>query len=425
MVKWLRILIITLLLFNLQSRAQYVTFSVQAHQDDWQLFMSSKIMADLNNGRKVVFITLTAGDASVGAGSYSPVGPYYLAREKGSVYSSKFAVDISSSASTPLVSPTATSVAVNGHNITKYTYVNNTITVVNYFFRLPDGDGNGAGYSTTGNQSLQRLKNNQISSISALGNTAATYTSWLDLTNTIKAIINIEKVTGSQAWIYAAHTLNGTNTSYNPSDHSDHRYASLAAQEAVASGMAWVGVAGFMDYHSSTMGANLSNTDNTNASALFSLCNWGLVEDQYATAFNSSHKYWLPMDYFEVIRSPSGTATFAGFSGSIDDPQLNPSNHSLNNNKESLTEIPMIVSITSPAFIDKEVSMLISPYETGNLTTLVYDMEGNKVSDQKINVEKIAPLLVTLKQVIKTRGNYVIKNILNDKYIETRKIVVE
>ena len=77
-----RLLLIVFIALSVNLRAQTsVTFSVQAHQDDWQLFMSSKIVADLNLGAKVVFITLTAGDASVGSGSYGPGGvPFYLSR---------------------------------------------------------------------------------------------------------------------------------------------------------------------------------------------------------------------------------------------------------------------------------------------------------------------------------------------------------
>jgi hypothetical protein len=37
---------------------QPVSFSVQADADDWQLFMSSRLMQDFNSGNKVVFIML-------------------------------------------------------------------------------------------------------------------------------------------------------------------------------------------------------------------------------------------------------------------------------------------------------------------------------------------------------------------------------
>ena len=257
---------------------------------------------------------------------------------------------------------------------------------------------------------MQKLRNNQISSISALGPTPATYTSWTDLTNTVKQIITNERVTGTQSWIHTANT----NTGYNPGDHSDHLYSSYAAQDAVTTGMSWVGINGFMDYASSSQNANLSSTDHENAAALFALTNWGLVEEAYATNFNTQHKGWLPMDYFQVIKTPSGNAPFAGGNNQPEQKDI-----------PSLTEIPMIVSITSPVFVEKDLSMIISPYETGQLTTMVYDMAGNKVYDLITPVKNTEPLFVTLKQAIKVKGTYTLKNILNDKYIQSRKIIVE
>ena len=412
MTRRLLLIVFVALSVNLQAQTS-VTFSFQAHQDDWQLFMSSKIVADLNAGAKVVFITLTAGDASVGSGSYGPGGvPFYLSRENGSMYATKYLSDITSG-TTPLIPSTITTATVNGHNIAKYTYKG----IVNYFFRLPDGNGNGSGFPSTGSVSLQKFRNGMIPSMTALGDIAATYTSWTDLTNTIKQIINNEKVSGVPAWIYAAHTIDGSNSAYNPNDHSDHRYTSMAAQDAVATGMSWVGVAGFMDYESSANAANLSSTDHENSSALFGLTNWGLVEAAYSTNYSSGHLGWLPMDYFQIIRTPSGNAPFAGTSGTGDNNEVN--------NAGSLLKIPMIVSVTSPIYINKDISMIISPYETGILSTLLVDQDGKKVLDQVTKIENKEALFITLKQPTLKKGTYVINNILNGKYIESRKITVE
>lgn len=412
MTRSLLLMVFVVLSVNLQAQTS-VTFSVQAHQDDPQLFMSSKIVADLNAGAKLVFITLTAGDASVGSGSYGPSGvPFYLSRENGFMYATKYMSDITSG-TTPLVPPTVTTATINGHNIAKYTYK----SIVSYFFRLPDGNGNGSGFLTTGNVSLEKLRNGTISSMTALGDIPTLYTSWSDLTNTIKQIINNEKVTGVPAWIYAAHTINGTNSAYNPNDHSDHRYSSMAAQDAVATGMTWVGVAGFMNYESSANAANLSSTDHENSSALFGLTNWGLVEAAYATNYATGHLEWLPMEYFQIIRTPTGNAPFAGSSGTGNNGEVNAAG--------SLFKIPMIVSVTSPVFINKDISMIISPYETGILSTLIADQEGKRVFEQVTKVENKEALFITLKQPALKKGIYVIKNVLNDKYIESRKITVE
>jgi len=191
----------------------------------------------------------------------------------------------------------------------------------------------------------------------------------------------------------------------------------MAAQDAVAIGMSWVGVAGFMDYESSANAANLSSTDHENSSALFGLTNWGLVEAAYATNYSSGHLGWLPMDYFQIIRTPSGNAPFAGPLGTGDNEEVNTGG--------SLLKIPMIVSVTSPIYINRDISMIISPYETGTLSTLLVDQDGKKVFDQVTKVENKEALFITLKQPALKKGTYVINNILNGKYIESRKITVE
>lgn len=85
----------------------------------------------------------------------------------------------------------------------------------------------------------------------------------------------------------------------------------------------------------------------------------------------------------------------------------------------------MIVSVTSPIYINRDISMIISPYETGTLSTLLVDQDGKKVFDQVTKVENKEALFITLKQPALKKGIYIINTILNDKYIESRKITVE
>jgi len=380
---------------------QDVSYSIQAHEDDWQLFMNSKIVADLNATGKVVFITLTAGDAGNGDGAYSAGNPFYLSRNMGSVYAAKFAADITSGA-TPAPVPTATIAVINGHNITKYVYGN----TVNYFLRLPDGDFDGNGFPITGHKSLQKLKLGQITSLTSVEN-SATYTSWTDLTNTIKQIILTEKGTDNQVWMYTASLDNNVN----PDDHSDHLYAAHAGQDAV-SAMLWVGITEFIDYATSSMPDNLSVTDHENAAAIFNLSEWGIIEKQYASSYIENHKAWLPMDYFTVKRNPVGNAPFS---------IIGEENLSSNN----LTAIPMIVSITSPVFTNKDVSMIISPYEKGELSTTIYNNEGKSIFNLITTIDSKEGKLINMGKLFTTKGRYVLTNTLNGKYIERRKITVE
>jgi len=428
MIKWLR-LVILILCLNLQAKAQpftSVNFSIQAHPDDWQLFWSSRIIADMSIANsKMVFITLTAGDASSGTVDYSGAGAFYLSREIGSMYSARFAADLATNTA-PLDAPVASTVTVNGNLITKYVYKN----TVNYFLRLPDGDVGGAGFAINNNQSMYKLRNGslipavnpQISAMNVIGNTVGgapanlTY-SWSELVATVRQIINDERVPGTQSWIHTPHEL----TSYNINDHSDHIHAAYVAQAAVPlsppappPSMSWVGYTGFMDYNSSSLGPNLSRTDHENASVLFSLEVLGITESQYANDYSpgAGHIGWLPMDYFVIRRHPSGTAP----NGPVGPPGPDPG---------GLIKIPMIIWTTSPAFINKDIKIAVSPYETGQLTTVISDMMGNRIADLKTQVLNTDPLVVTIPSPITIKGTYLIETILNNKFVETRKIVVE
>jgi hypothetical protein len=401
MLKKLQIIIAVFLLCTLNTKSQ-VIYSVQAHQDDWQLFMSSRIVTDLTSGAsKVVFITLTAGDQGC------PGCNYYMDRERGAVYSSKFLGD-QTLGGTPLDMPTAQNVTVNGKSLVKYTYRN----TVNYFFRLPDGNTNGAGYPTTGSQSLQRLNTGAISTISVLNHTSAelSYTfTWASLVATIQAIINSEKITGQQAWLHST----SLNTGYNPGDHSDHRYSAIAAQAAVPTPTyAWVGITGFMNYASSVQPANLTSTQHENAAIFFGLEAWAISEGEYANEFNSIHQPWMAMDYYEVVRTPSGTA----FTGR---PMAGDQN-------QEFTKIPMLVTFSNTVAIDKQISFIISPYQTGEITATVVDEAGKRVMEKQIvKINKKEPVLITLPGVLKAKGNYELNLLLNNKYSESIKLIVD
>ncbi len=281
----------------LQGYSQQVSYSVQAHQDDWSLFWVQSITNEISAGNKIVFITLTAGDAGNGAGGFCSPVPYYIAREKGSIYSAKYAVDLTGAA--PLAAPDSTRAVVNGHNIVKYTYKN----TVNYFLRLADGSISGDGSPITGNVSLKKLKRGQVASLTAVDGTAI-YTGWSDITNTIRAIVNMERGTDNQVTL---HTASLDTTATNAGDHSDHINTSLAAQAAVAD-LLWVGINEYVDYNSPSFPANLTLTQHASATAIFAANSWGLMESKYTAPFEPLHKAWLPVDVLFVKRLPVGNA---------------------------------------------------------------------------------------------------------------------
>jgi hypothetical protein len=94
--------------------AQQPVFYFAAHEDDWQLFMGKQAFVDSGlgvTGVKMVFITLTAGDAGCGAGCLGTNGtstPYYIARENGSIASVKLLADYQNNYPTDMIQSTAT-----------------------------------------------------------------------------------------------------------------------------------------------------------------------------------------------------------------------------------------------------------------------------------------------------------------------------
>jgi hypothetical protein len=297
-------------------QAQQVNYYVVADQDDWQLFMSKNMTADCN-GNKVVIITLTAGDEGNGANTFGGAATaYYLAKETGAVYSSKFIRDINNNSIAPNNTyplPTVQTVSINSKNLKKYSYgdAGGNGTVVNYFLRLPDGGSAGAGFAGTGNQSLQRLKLGTIANMTSV-DAANTYT-WSQLTSTIYAIVMAEKGTDNQVYINTA----TQNTTTNP-DHSDHYYSGMAAQEGVLGNLA-VGIREFVMDNSSTIPANLTNEELSDASALFGVYNWNLIRNRYTNALSTTVRNWLAMESSSNKRSPTGSlpVTLLDFSGKL------------------------------------------------------------------------------------------------------------
>lgn len=307
-------ILLMIFLFAAKARSQNVDYVVVSDPDDWQLFMSNKLISDyLSNGHKLVVITLTAADEGNGTNSFNGSAiPYYMAKERGSVYSSKFVYDFAalSFPNTSLL-PNAQTVTVYGKSLTKYVYAN----VVNYFLRLPDGGPAGAGYPGTGNKSLKKFKDGTIPSISSITN-AATWNTWNELLTTIYFIMVIEKGPDQQVWL---NTTN-LNTVVNPNDNSDHIYAGMAAQEAVTTRL-WVGINEYIMDHSSNLAVNLSNEEYQFATGAYHMFDWSLVKDKYSPKLNSV-RAWLPREYTSIKRSPSGNSgtlpiTLLNFSGSL------------------------------------------------------------------------------------------------------------
>jgi hypothetical protein len=224
------------------------SFYVQAHEDDWQLFMNLNAYNDLvGQENKVIFITITAGDAGLGS-------VYWLAREEGFKSSIRFCL-----APQGPLSESSGIKTINNCNI--YFWSVNNVTC--YFMRLPDGNPAGSGFAAYDNQSICQLQTGAINCIRAVDQ-SATYTSWSNLYSTINAIIEAEMVDTVQVkWI----NYPDPNTTINPSDHSDHITTGNAVQAMGI--LSCLNQALFIDYHLNDFPADLSGVDLVWKSGMF------------------------------------------------------------------------------------------------------------------------------------------------------------
>src|SRR5262245_19617850 len=141
---------------------------------------------------KVVFVYVTAGDAGVGLGNGGRSQPYYLARENGAKRSVKFMADAAKAPEIPVDSVGS----LSGHAIQRWLYRN----TVSYFMRLPDGSPPGTGYVATGEQSLKRLHEGAIHTMTSI-DSSATYQGWSDLRTTLRTLIDHERGTVTNVWV--------------------------------------------------------------------------------------------------------------------------------------------------------------------------------------------------------------------------------
>jgi hypothetical protein len=366
-----------LIFFSSTTVAQTVSFYTAAHQDDWQLFMSSKTMFDRDNQHKLVFITLTAGDAGLGTGGKGNL-PYYTSRENGAILSSKFLADINKPASVGK----GEWVDMNDHKIYRYTYKN----TINYFLRLPDGNPNGTGYEHTGRQSLQLTydaqKTGNNKAIMAV-DSSAKYAGLYDLVKTIQTILKKEMKGQLKAHLH----VTDTDTAINVRDHSDHLTASKIFLEA-ASGIEPLAIYSYINYFSAKMPQNLSIKQVQDASALHACDVVGMTEGGYNSNWDALHNSWLTMDYYRIKK-------FAG----ADQPLILTSY-----NNKMLT--PLISKVNTDSV--KQKNFLTAAFETQVkeiIDVKVFDAAGNEHTAARISIPSSQAVSIPFSKSI-TKGKY-------------------
>lgn len=265
-----------------------VSFYVTAHEDDWQLFMNPSAFKDITGGAvKTVFIHVTAGDDGQGTGTGGRKQPYYLARENGATMAIRLMVGIDWK---PPVDGVSGFVTISGHSIFRVSYAN----VTAYFLRLPDGNGSGAGYESTGHQSLERLSSGAIRTISAVDGSTV-YRGWSDLVATLQEIVKLERSKTPVVQLNVAET----SATINPGDHSDHRMTAKAALEAV-DGVDCVRRVYYVEYASSKLAPNLAPPERDMQAAVYAATVAGELAFDHAMAWRHYDELFVGRSYFRV-----------------------------------------------------------------------------------------------------------------------------
>jgi GlcNAc-PI de-N-acetylase len=252
-----------------------VSFYVQAHQDDWQLFVGDRAVADARKGGKVVFVYLTSGDNGRTNG-------YWQAREEGANASAELLAGTDSSS--------CDTRTIEGHSVQRC----ETGNIVSYYFRLPDGNRNGNGFPSTGFHTLRTLYHNGDPLTTVDG--ASSYPTWSDLTATLQSLIKEEGggLDSSKVKI----TAQEHDVSLSPNDHVDHQMVGQAVLDA-SSGSRWNNI-WVVGYDSSNRPSNVKGAPYmSKVSAFFIYEGEVLRENSYSTYCDNPLPYleWLSRTY--------------------------------------------------------------------------------------------------------------------------------
>jgi hypothetical protein len=220
------------------SAAFGATMSIVAHENDDLLFLNPDILHDIQAGRAVRTVYLTAGDDGVASTFWQnrQIGEQLAYSEMTSVANSWTQADA----------------GISGHPIPIYTLAAfPAVSIV--FMHLPDGNLDGSGFPSDGFQSLQKLWQGAIPSIHAIDGSSSY--SLQDLKNTLASLM-------SNFQADQIYTQDYTGT-YGDGDHSDHHTVGYLVQAAAQQYTATFSLTGYQGYGISQKPANVTGADRT------------------------------------------------------------------------------------------------------------------------------------------------------------------
>ena len=272
---------------SLSVQANAAAF-IAAHPDDIELFMNRNVANDLAAGAFSVFIVTTAGDAGNGNQGPNAHGvPYYRARLRGHEAAIRFLHGISTN---PLPKTSYGTEVVGRHKIEKASFGNAVI----YNLNLPDG-GDGSGYDSTGHQSLRRLLDGQIATITSVDG-KNTY-NLSELKATIQYLVSQNHKASPTVWA----NIQDPNSSTNPGDHSDH----VATGEIVSAAFTvapynCINIAYFQDYSIANLPENMSVEEKNIHVGTWGALNAALINNGNWSSWDGMHNSWLGRQYYRI-----------------------------------------------------------------------------------------------------------------------------
>ncbi|MFC1722160.1 PIG-L family deacetylase [Patescibacteria group bacterium] len=362
-------------LFKVQAATacdiEETTVNIVAHQDDGILFLNPDILYDIQKGKCVSTVYLTAGDANQDTN-------YWMSREEGAKNAYANMSGVSNSWSETDFFSLSHSIAV--YNLDE----NPKISLV--FMRLPDGNIDGSGFSNNNYESLQKIWENTIPVIHSVDNSTVYFKE--DIIYTLVDIL-----------IYFQPGLIRTQNfkdAYSSMDHSDHYTTAYIAKAASEQYNQNHSLKGYLGYEISSSSANLSDTETSlKQSAFLAYVPYdSFVCQTLNTCQQVDYGSWLERQYtVDTQDAPNlsstgellteGTWTLSGSNGSEEEDKQIPTNSLLN---KKFVEVDFNLHGSEFGYGSDEASVIFIQNSSWYAANIVSYAENGKDGFQTITI---------------------------------------
>ncbi|KAL5366142.1 hypothetical protein BJX96DRAFT_160441 [Aspergillus floccosus] len=206
------------------------TLNIVAHEDDDLLFLSPTLLHEVQSGRSIRTIFITAGDAGNDAS-------YWTSRQEGSkaAYAHMSNVDNSW---------TQSDAGISGFNIPLFTLDNNP-DISLAFLQLPDGNNGGEGF---GSGSLQQLWEGSIDSLTSFSGSSYSKGALVDVLRKMANDFDYDNIR-TQDFVHG----------YGEGDHSDHITTAYFVREAFDNCDVGQPITSYMGYPAESLEVNIDD----------------------------------------------------------------------------------------------------------------------------------------------------------------------